>query len=124
MHPWNDERVEKIISVLLRSGVMLSAAVVLAGGICFLYQNGDRQADYHAFRASVNTYRTVRAVLKATASGDCRAIMQLGLLLLIATPIARVAFSLVAFEMEHDRTYVALTSMVLLVLIYSLAGPH
>lgn len=56
--------------------------------------------------------------------GDCRAIIQAGLLLLILTPMARVAFSLVGFALERDGTYVVLTFIVLAILIYSLAGPH
>jgi uncharacterized membrane protein len=48
--------------------------------------------------------------------------MQLGLLLLIATPIARVMFSAVAFAMERDRMYVGFTLIVLAVLLYSLFG--
>jgi uncharacterized membrane protein len=44
------------------------------------------------------------------------------LLLLILTPVARVAFSVAAFALERDWTYVAITLIVLAVLIYSLAG--
>ncbi len=50
--------------------------------------------------------------------------IQFGLLILIMTPIARVAFSLVAFAFERDKTYVVLTAIVLGILIYSLAGEH
>jgi uncharacterized membrane protein len=48
--------------------------------------------------------------------------MQLGLLLLIATPIVRVAFSAVAFALEGDKMYVLFTLLVLAVLLYSLFG--
>jgi uncharacterized membrane protein len=51
-----------------------------------------------------------------------RGLIQLGLLLLIATPVARVAFSLLAFVLQRDRTYVMLTAFVLLLLLASLAG--
>jgi uncharacterized membrane protein len=47
-------------------------------------------------------------------------IVQLGLLLLIATPVARVAFTLVAFVLQRDRTYVVVTSIVLALLLYGL----
>ena len=50
--------------------------------------------------------------------------IQLGLLVLIATPIARVAFSLVAFALQRDRIYVIVTLIVLAVLLYSLTGGH
>ena len=48
--------------------------------------------------------------------------IQLGLLLLIATPVARVAFSLVAFIRQRDRTYIVITTIVLGLLLYSLMG--
>ncbi len=51
-----------------------------------------------------------------------RSVIQLGLLLLIATPIARVAFSVVAFAVQRDRVYVGLSAVVLAVLLWSLSG--
>jgi uncharacterized membrane protein len=51
-----------------------------------------------------------------------RGIIQLGLLLLIATPVARVAFSIGAFAAERDRLYVAVATIVFIILICSLMG--
>jgi uncharacterized membrane protein len=51
-------------------------------------------------------------------------LIQLGLLLLIATPVARVAFSVAAFAMQRDRLYVVVALIVLAVLMYSLTGGH
>jgi len=66
----------------------------------------------------------VRAIIHEMGPANCRAIIQFGLLLLIATPIARVAFSLVGFALERDRSYVVITSIVLAVLIYGVAFEH
>ena len=55
-------------------------------------------------------------------NGRGRGVIQLGLLLLIATPIARVAFSVVGFALERDRMYVVFTLIVLAILLYSLLG--
>jgi uncharacterized membrane protein len=122
MNTWNDERLERIISILLRTGVFLSAAIVFLGGACYLVRHGNELADYHVFRGAPEEYRSVRAVIHAMGPSNCRAIIQFGLLLLIATPIARVAFSLMGFALERDHTYVVITSIVLAVLIYSIAG--
>lgn len=119
-----DQRLEVIISVLLRTGVLLAAAVVLLGGTCFLYKHGAEQPEYHVFHATNPPYRSVSGVLHAAGPSNCQAIIQIGILLLILTPIARVAFSLAGFSLEHDRTYMVLTTIVLLILIYSLAAPH
>lgn len=124
MNSWSDERLARIISVLLRTGVILSAVVVLLGGACYLVRHGSEFADYHVFRGAPEEYRSVGAILRTMGPSNCRAIIQFGLLLLIATPIARVAFSLVGFAMERDHTYVVITAIVLAVLIYSVAGQH
>ncbi len=124
MTRWSDQRLEVIISVLLRTGVLISAAVVLLGGICFLSRHGQEQPEYHVFHGTPAIYRSVSGVIHAAGPSNCPAIIQLGLLLLILTPVARVAFSLVGFALERDRTYIALTAIVLVILIYSLAGPH
>jgi uncharacterized membrane protein len=124
MAAWTDQRLETIISVLLRTGVMLSATVVLVGGVCFLSKHGREQPEYHVFHGTPEIYRSISGVIHAAGPSNCQAMIQLGLLLLILTPVARVAFSLAGFAMEHDRTYVLLTSIVLAILIYSLAGPH
>jgi len=124
MNAWNDERLERIISILLRTGVMLSAVVVLLGGAGYLVRHGNEIADYHVFHGAPEEYLSVGAIVHAMGPSSFRAIIQFGLLLLIATLIARVAFSLVGFALERDRTYVVITSIVLAVLIYSVAGQH
>ncbi|MFX8937990.1 DUF1634 domain-containing protein, partial [Acinetobacter baumannii] len=81
------------ISTMLRVGVFLSAAVVAIGGVLFLLHHGQAVADYHHFTGSPTALRHVRGVLAATGRGDAAGIIQLGLLLLIATPVLRVAFT-------------------------------
>jgi uncharacterized membrane protein len=124
MNAWNDERLERIISILLRTGVMLSAVVVLLGGAGYLVRHGNELADYHVFHGAPEEYRSVGAIVHAMGPSSFRAIIQFGLLLLIATPVARVAFSLVGFALERDRTYVVITSIVLAILLYSVAFEH
>jgi uncharacterized membrane protein len=115
---------EVVISVLLRTGVLISATVVLIGGICFLSRHGQEQPEYHVFHAAPAADRSISGVIGAVAPSDCQAVIQLGLILLILTPMARVGFSLAGFALERDRTYIVLTSIVLAILIYSLAAPH
>jgi uncharacterized membrane protein len=124
MSNWNDQRLERIISALLRTGVILSAMIVLLGGACYLVRHGHELENYRVFEGAPQEYRSVRSIIHEMGSSNCRAIIQFGLLLLIATPIARVAFSLVGFALERDRTYVVITSIVLAVLIYGVAFEH
>ena len=120
--PWDDHRIEVILGDLLRSGVVLAAAVVLWGACIYLFRHAHEPADYRIFRGEPSEFRTIPGVIRSVINGRGRGWIQLGLLLLIATPIARVAFSIVGFAMERDRMYVAFTLIVLAILLYSLLG--
>ena len=119
---WTDQRIENIVGNLLRAGVLLSAVVVLCGGVLYLIKYGHAPADYRVFRGEPTDLKSVSGILRAAFALDSRGIIQLGLLLLIATPVARVAFSIFGFAKEKDRMYVAFTVIVLLILLYSLIG--
>jgi uncharacterized membrane protein len=119
---WDDQHIEIIVGILLRTGVLLSAAVVVIGGIIFLVRHGHSVADYRTFHGDTSPLRTLPGIFRATVQLRGQAIIQLGLLLLIATPVARVLFSAVAFALQRDRLYVALTLTVLAILCYSLFG--
>lgn len=117
-----DRTIERIVSVILRSGVLLSGTVVFLGGLLFLARHGDERVAYHTFHAQAGSDRLLHRIVAGALDLRARSIIQLGVLLLIATPIARVAFSIVGFALERDRLYVVITSIVLLILLYSLIG--
>lgn len=119
---WSEHEVEQLIGNLLRIGVLIAAAVALAGGIAWLATHGHLRPDYHVFRGQPAELRSVGGVVGGALALHSAAIVQLGLLLLIATPIARVAFSLVAFAVQRDRLYVIITCIVLAVLLFGLLG--
>lgn len=119
---WTDRRVETIVGDLLRVGVVVSALIILAGGLVFLVRHGMEPANYRIFHGEPSDLRHVRGIVRTAVALRGRGIIQLGLLLLIATPIARVAFSLFGFAEEHDRMYMAFTGIVLIILLYSLVG--
>ena len=119
---WSDQRIEMIIGTLLRAGVLLSASVVLFGGVLYLARHGHETVHYTTFRGEPEALKSIPAVIQGVVSNRAHAIIQLGLLLLIATPIARVLFAAFGFAMEKDYLYVALTLIVLAVLLYSFLG--
>lgn len=121
---WNDERLERVIGSLLRAGILLSGALVVAGGIIYLARHGSEPPHYRTFAGAPSDLRTISGIVANAVSTHGRGIIQLGLLFLIATPVARVAFSAIAFALERDWLYVVVTSMVLAVLVFSLAGGH
>lgn len=119
---WTDEQMEQVVGTLLRSGVVVAALVVLVGGVLYLIRFGSTLPNYALFRGEPADLRSVSGIIRDVLSLHTRGLIQLGLLLLIATPVVRVAFSILAFALQRDRTYVIVTLMVLGVLIYSLAG--
>jgi uncharacterized membrane protein len=121
---WTDLRMEIIIGALLRTGVILAAVVVFSGAVLFLAHHGREVLDYSTFHGEPEALRSISGIIHGATHLSGRALIQLGLLLLIATPVARVAFSAVGFAIEHDYLYVGITLFVLLVLMYSLFGSH
>jgi len=117
-----DERMDQIISAILRFGVGLAALVVFAGGIYYLVKHGGQLPQYGHFHGQPPQLRTLPGIFGFAFSSHSSGIIEIGLLLLIATPVARVIFSVVAFSLQRDRTYVAVTLIVLAVLLYNLVG--
>jgi uncharacterized membrane protein len=124
-HPASEARVEQSVGNLLRAGVALSAAVVLAGGVVYLMRHGAETADHRVFTGEPADLRQPPGILADALAGRGRGLIQLGLLLLIATPVARVVLCVFAFARLRDWVYVVLTLLVLAVLLFSLfwGGP-
>ena len=119
---WSDGNVEEMIAHLLRAGVMLAAGIVLTGGIFYLIRYGRQPTDYKVFHGVPTELQSVSGIIHFAFSGHFRGIIQLGLLLLIATPIVRVIFAVFAFALRRDKMYVVITLIVLFTLCYSLIG--
>lgn len=115
-----DQKLEIAIGRMLQTGVLLAAAVVLAGGILYLYEATGPRPDYSHFTGVAEALRSPVKIVSNAIHGDAQSIIQLGLLLLIATPIARVILAAVGFLLEHDRLYFWVSLIVLAVLLYSL----
>ena len=111
---------ERLVAQLLRVGVLLAAAVTRVGAIAVLFQQRSTDADYRTFTPGPAELRSVAGIFRGALHLHSGAIVQLGLLLLIATPIARVLLTLVAFVLRRDRLYTVVTTLGLAVLLYSL----
>jgi uncharacterized membrane protein len=120
----SEQQLENLLSNLLRYGVLIASAVVLFGGIIYLVHHGNEPARYDFFRGEPSQFCSPEGVVKAVLAGSDRAIIQLGLLLLIATPIIRVIISFFAFLKMRNWSFVMITLLVLTSLIYSLVGGY
>ncbi|MBD2502642.1 DUF1634 domain-containing protein [Anabaena azotica] len=119
-----EQQLEYLLSNLLKYGVLLASAFVLLGGILYLIHHGSEPADYHIFHGTPSEFCSPVGVFGAVLSGSRRGIIQLGMLLLIATPIFRVIISLLTFLLKREFIYVIITSLVLASLTYSLIGAY
>ncbi len=115
--------IESVISTILRAGVVISIAIIAFGiTVTFIHH-----PDYFRSRPELgalidahgNYTESLGSVVKGTAELRGQAIVMFGVLVLISTPVLRVAASVFLFAAEHDRVYVAITALVLLLLIVS-----
>lgn len=116
----DDQRLETIIGRLLQIGVALAAALVFVGGVAYLIEFRGAAIDRSRFQGEPAELESIEGIAALAFRGDARGLIQLGILALIATPIARVIFSIYAFGLERDRMYVVITMIVLGLLIVGL----
>jgi uncharacterized membrane protein len=105
---------------LLQIGVLFASAVVLVGGLLYVHARSETPVNYRTFTSEPANLRHPAQLFGLVATGDGAAIIQLGILLLIATPIARVVFAVIGFAIERDRLYVLISLIVLAVLMLGL----
>ena len=118
------QQIDEIMGRLLQIGVSAAALVVFVGGVLYVRRHQTPVTNYRVFEGEPAELRTISGILHEAFSGSGRGLIQLGLLLLIATPIARVTFSFFAFLWQRDWTYVVVTAVVMGLLFYSLFGGH
>ncbi|MES2809426.1 MAG: DUF1634 domain-containing protein [Bacteroidota bacterium] len=118
-----DTDIHSIIGWVLRTGVLLSIAIVLFGGTIYIYRNGQKIADYSAFKG-IPGFVQPGSIINGILTLRGRAIIQAGIILLIMTPIMRVIFSAIGFILEKDYLYTFITFMVLMVISISLISGH
>jgi uncharacterized membrane protein len=115
-----DEQLQSMIGVVLRTGVVAAALIVGASGVFYLVGHHADPPRYARFQTESPELRTIGGILHSAAQLQSEAIIQLGLLVLIATPVARVALALLGFYREGDRLYTVVSLIVLAILIFSL----
>jgi uncharacterized membrane protein len=123
--PLDDSRdvsMELLLSRLLRSGVVLAGAIVLAGGIVYLAIHGADRTAYGIFQGQPPSLSSPGGILRGLADLQAGAVIQFGLLVLIATPVMRVLLSAYAFARVRDALYVFVTLVVFAILMFSLLG--
>ena len=117
-----DKDIQSLVGNLLRVGVYISMAIVILGGIIYLFDHGSEKIDYAIFDINKVSLKTVAAIFEEVITFKGVAIVQFGLLMLIFTPIARVIMAVVSFFIEKDYLYVLIGLIVLSIIMASLSG--
>jgi uncharacterized membrane protein len=121
---FKEKDMQAIIGWILRAGVFISMTIVFLGGLVFIYRHGHETADYHIFKGVPDFVHSASGIINGIFTLRGRAIIQAGIILLIATPIIRVVFSAIGFVLEKDYLYVGITMIVLLIILISMFSGH
>jgi uncharacterized membrane protein len=119
-----DHRLDAAIGYLLRIGVSVAAVIVLSGLILYLAHSNDELPDFSHFRGHPIHLSGAGRILSQALSLNSSGVIYLGILLLIATPVARVLFCIAGFAAEKDRFYIGVSSLVFAILVYALFFHH
>ena len=113
---YSDQEMDRRMGLLLRIGVALACAIMLAGGVLYLLRHGGERESYAVFHGEPASLESIRGVLREARAGSARGIIQLSVLTLIATPVLRVAFAVYGFTRQKEWffTVVSLTVLALL----------
>lgn len=120
---FKDTDMQSAIGWVLRLGVMASMAVVVFGGIVYLYRHGHSIPNYKTFNG-VPDFVHPSGIIDGILAFRGRSIIQAGIILLVATPIIRVICSFIGFILEKDYLYVVITLAVLLIIFISMLSGH
>ena len=120
MNNFKDKDMQLVIGWILRVGVVISMTIVFIGGVFYLYRHGHSIPQYHTFKSVPFFVQNASGLINGVFTLKGQAIIQLGILLLIITPILRVAFSIIGFIIEKDYLYTFITIVVLLIIMASM----
>lgn len=118
-------RMNEVIGNVLRYGVLVSAGIIVLGTVLMVATNGLSDAkgslSYDPSRVPHGTFDiSLQGLLTGLAALQPFSIIELGAIVLIATPVSRVVISVIMFAARKDRLYVAITVAVLALLLFSI----
>lgn len=117
---WDGRDMEMFIGHMLRTGVVTASLICIAGGLMYIFRDGGATADYSHFTGAPENLRGFTGIFQGLARLEPLAVIQLGVVVLLATPILRVAFSIIAFLIEKDYLYVVITCIVLAIILINM----
>jgi uncharacterized membrane protein len=117
---YSDREMETEMGALLRAGVVLSCAIMLAGGILYVVRHGGAHESYAVFHGESASLESTRGILREVRAGSARGIIQLSVLIMIATPVMRVVFAVYGFARQRQWLFTGISLVVLALLTIGL----
>jgi len=119
------ETMNEIVGNVLRFGVLVSAAIIVIGVVLLVGNNGLSETSsaliYNPNQVPHGTFDvSLAGLLKGLVAFQPYSLIELGAIILIATPVSRVLISVFLFAAEGDRLYVYITAVVLVLLLFSI----
>lgn len=118
------QKLEKLLSFTLLAGVLFSCSLISFGALLFLGDHGLEPASFHVFKGEPQFLKDLPDIAAAALSLRPRAIIQLGLTCLIATPLLRVFLSVLLFTALKDFKFSLISLIVLVLLTFGLCFEH
>ncbi|MEN5234146.1 DUF1634 domain-containing protein [Sphingobacterium faecium] len=116
-----DKIIQKIIGNVLKYGVRSVLIISIIGGLIFLFNHSNETVAYGRFTENDRSIvEVVSGILKGVVNLQGRAIIYLAILVLFCTPLLRLLLSLLSFILEGDKLYVFITSIVLVIIGFSM----
>jgi uncharacterized membrane protein len=119
-----DTDMQQIIGWILRLGVISSMLIVIIGGCFYIFRHGNETVHYSKFVGVPEFVASPGGIWHGILTFRGRAIIQAGIVLLIATPVVRIIFSTIGFVLEKDWLYTAISIIVLSVIVFSAISGH
>ena len=101
-------------------GVIIAITVMLIGAICYLYAHGNIPIETKTFEGQPSNLTSLSGIFTSALHGESRAIIQLGIVLLLLNPFVRLLYSAITFAMMKNRKYTIISLVVLVMLLISL----
>jgi uncharacterized membrane protein len=124
MKKFKDTDMQLLLGRVLRAGTITSVSIVFFGGVIYLHRHGQFMASYKVFTGTPAFLHQTKSLFEGVMALRGQAIIQIGILLLIATPILRVIFSAIGFILEKDYLYVGISLLVLFIIFMSMLNGH
>lgn len=118
---YTDRRMDTQMGALLRAGVILACIIMFAGGVFYLLRHGGEHESWKTFRGEPAPLTRIAGIWRAMWAGEAHALIQFSVLVLIATPVMRVAFAVYGFARQKRWLFVAVSLTVLALLVAGLS---